>query len=92
MNNEELMKKFEENVEYLRRNIPPDDIYLFTEQTFMAAMFFLKKWSEHVQISEEMESDKVTRVWVRNILSLEQMRELQIDVQLDLDIEKANEK
>ena len=48
MNKEEIRKKFEENVAYLQRNIPPDDIYLFTEQTFMAALFFLQNTCVHI--------------------------------------------
>lgn len=90
MNKEELLKKFNENVEYLHRNIPPDDIYLFTEQTFMAARFFLQKWAEHVKISEEMEKDNAVKVWVTNIISLEVMRDKGQDVQLDLDVDRMN--
>jgi hypothetical protein len=91
MDKEELLAHFEQNVEYLRRNIPPDDIYLFCEQTYMAARYFLMKWSEHTKISDEMEKDKTTSVWVRNIISLQVMREKNIDVQLDLDVMRENE-
>lgn len=85
MNKEEMKAKFEKNVEYLQRNIPPDDIYLFTEQTFMAALFFLQKWSAWVDILEECK-DPITRKWVTNIMGLLHCRENEVDLTLDLDM------
>ena len=75
MNKEEIRKKFEENVAYLQRNIPPDDIYLFTEQTFMAALYFLQRWSQVANITEEMFRDPVTDKWVKNILNFHESKE-----------------
>lgn len=89
LSKEELLKKFEKNVDYLRRNIPPDDIYIFTEQTFMAALFFLKKWSERADIPEEMAKCPVTAKWVTNILSLQALRDREEDVHLDLDMKSV---
>ena len=89
LSKEELLKKFEKHVEYLRRNIPPDDIYIFTEQTFMAALFFLKKWSEWADITEEMAKCPVTAKWVTNILSLQALRDREEDVHLDLDMKSV---
>ena len=86
MNKEELLQKYYENVEYLRRNIPPDDIYLFTEQTFMAAMFFLKKWSDCENIRAEMARCTIADKWVKNILNLAAVRERKIDLPIDLNI------
>lgn len=86
MNKEEIRKKFEENVAYLQRNIPPDDIYLFTEQTFMAALFFLQRWAKVANITEEMLLDPVTDKWVRNILNFHDSKEKNEDVYLDLNL------
>lgn len=86
MNKEEIYKKFERNVAYLHRNIPPDDIYLFTEQTFMAALYFIHKLNEHVDILEECNKDPVTKKWVSNILGFELYKDQNIDIQLDLDL------
>ena len=86
MNKEEIRKKFEENVAYLQRNIPPDDIYLFTEQTFMAALFFLQRWAKVANITEEMLLDPVTDKWVRNILNFHDSKEKNVDVYLDLNL------
>ncbi len=86
MDKEELKIKFEKSVEYLKRNIPPDDIYLFTEQTFMATLFFLYKWSEWVDINEECSKCPVTRKWVNNIIGFQISKDKEIDIQLDLDL------
>lgn len=86
MNKEELLKKFEKNVQYLKRNVPPDDIYLFAEQTFMAALFFMFKWSAWVDMDEEMRNDEVTKKWVKNILGFQEMKEKDQDIELDLDM------
>lgn len=86
MNKDDLLKKFEENVEYLRRNIPPDDIYIFTEQTYMAAMFFLHKWSTWEDIPAEMARCAITEKWVKNVMALAWHRDRKIDVPIDLNI------
>ena len=91
MNKEEIFEKFEKNVAYLKRNVPPDDIYMFAEQTFMAAFFFIKKWSEHVCVTEECEKSLVVRKWLYNIVLLEYLKDEGIDVQLDLDLERMEE-
>lgn len=89
MNKEELKAKFEKNVEYLKRNVPPDDIYLFAEQTFMATLFFLHKWSEWVDVNEECLADPVAKKWVTNIIGLQMAKDKEIDVNLDLDLKSV---
>lgn len=80
-----MKAKFEANIAYLKRNIPPDDIYMFAEETFMAALFFLHKWSEWVDINEEGKHDPVVKKWVCNIMGLLKCRDEGLDVDLDLD-------
>ncbi len=91
MNRQQMREKFFENIEYLQRNIPPDDIYVFAEETFMAALFFLYKWSKLENIQEQCENDPVSRKWVNNILGLQRAREASIDVSLDLGIESVED-
>lgn len=91
MDKEELRKKFEANVLYLRRNIPPDDIYMFAEQTFMAALFFIHKWSEWENITEDMKRDPVSNKWVRNIVGLQMSRDKGEDLTLDLDLKSVDD-
>ena len=91
MNKQQMREKFFENIEYLQRNIPPDDIYVFAEETFMAALFFLYKWSKLENIQEQCENDLVSRKWVNNILSLQRAREERLDVTLDLGVESVDD-
>jgi len=91
MDNEELLKEFYKNVEWLRDNVPPDDIYLFTEQTFMAALFFLHKWSTHEDLNQASKEDEIARKWIKNILGLLRCREMGINIELDLNLESLEE-
>jgi hypothetical protein len=70
LNKQEFVRQFEENVAYLRRNVPPDDIYLFAEQLFMGAMFFLMHWNEHEDVTEVCQYDKIADRFIKNIAGL----------------------
>lgn len=87
MNKEEMRKHFEENVEYLRRNIAPDDIYLFSEQTFMAALYFLHRFAGLADVDEECQKCEICRKYVSNILGFHKIKVLKIDGKLDLDMD-----
>lgn len=91
MNKKEMKEKFEKNVEFLKKNIPPDDIYLFAEQTFMAALYFIYKWSEWVDIHEECLKDPVAKKWISNIGGFQMCKDQGDDVQLDLNLESVEE-
>ncbi len=91
MNKDEIRKKFEENVAYLERNVPPDDIYMFTEQTFMAAMYFMQRWAEWVDLKEEAAKDPIAKKWMMNIMGLAVMKDKNQDIQLDLDLKSVEE-
>ncbi len=85
MNKEEMKAKLEKNVEYLRRNIPPDDIYLFCEHVFTASVFFLHKWSCLVDLNEECARNPVVKRWVTNIINFQKCKEQELDVDVDFD-------
>ena len=91
MTKKELLKEFEKNVDYLRRNIPPDDIYMFCEQTFMAALYFLSKLTDHIDLEEEANESEVFKKWATNILGLKMCQEANTDISLDLDIDRLGE-
>ncbi len=91
MDKNQLKKQFEDNVNYLRRNIPPDDIYLFCEQTFMATMFFLKKWSEVVDIEQACNDCPITKKWVCNILGFQRLKDADMSVHVDLNLGSIDE-
>ena len=84
MNKEELIKRFEENVNYLKRSIPPDDIYMFAEQTLMASLYFISKWNKCIDLQEECDKDPVSKKWVTNILGFIDCRDRNEEIMLDL--------
>lgn len=86
-----MAEAFEKNVRYLQRNIPPDDIYIFTEQTFMAAVFFLSKWAEWIDLKEECAKCPVVNKWVGNILGFKRLKESGVDLELDLDMKSLED-
>ncbi len=71
----EVMRQYYEDVAWLRRCISPDDIFEFTEQALIAASFFLSKWSDWVDITEEGKKDKEAEAWIRNIISIRLIKE-----------------
>lgn len=87
MNKKEIIEEFERNVVFLRQIIPPDDIYVFTEHTIIAALYFLNKWHEWEDLNDVMEKEMVSRYHIQNILQLVSSREkgetLQINLRLD---------
>ena len=91
MEKDQLRENFERNIKYLQKNIPPDDIYIFSEQTFMAALFFLKKWSEVVNINEELRKDPIAEKWATNIMDLLRYRTDSVDCQLNFGLEDLYE-
>lgn len=87
MNKEEFIKTFEENVLYLEHNIPPDDIYAFAEQTYMAALYFLHVISHNIDIEALMKNDPIARKWISNVMLLLNARDLKEPISLDLKLD-----
>lgn len=90
MKREDILKKFESHCEYLRRNVPPDDIYPFAEQTHMAAMFFLHKLDKLIDVKAQCKIDPSFRQWVNNILGLVVCRDQNVDLMLDLGLDEGD--
>lgn len=91
MNKKEFKAKFEKSIAYIQKTIPADDIYLFTEQTFMAAMYFLLRWSEVVNLQEEAEENEISKKWITNILAFHHCKENEIEINLNLDLDSIDE-
>lgn len=68
MDKAHITDKFEANVRYLRKVVPPDDIYMYAELNFMAALYFLHNWSDLEDLNEKMESCDVAKAWISNIM------------------------
>lgn len=81
---EYFINKFEERVEWLQRNIAPDDIYAFAQQALLGAEFMIYKYNEEVNIGIEMEKDSVLKDWVSNIMSVKTLFDSKKDVKVDI--------
>ena len=64
MNKKDVMEKYKLHVEWMRNNIPPDDIYDFTEQVLMGSVYFFYQCYKHNVINLE---DPITMKWAKNI-------------------------
>lgn len=91
MSKDEILAQFFKNVEFLHKTISPDDIYIFAEQTFMAAMFFLHKYREKVDLKVEKEKDSVLEKYVNNLLMMADAKDHNIECNIDLGMEQMYE-
>lgn len=91
MDKKQLQEEFEKNVKFLQRVVPPDDIYAFAEETYMAALFFLKKWSECEDIKIVAKDDEVAKKYVNNICSFLVCRNKNMDIRINLDLESVED-
>lgn len=71
----DLENKFHRDVDWLYKNIPPDEIYVFAHQSFLAAEYFLWQWSQWVNVIEEAKKDSLTNLWVQNIVGVKLLRD-----------------
>lgn len=63
-------EKFEKEMTWLRENVEEDEIYEFAFRSFLAAEYFLWKWSQWVDLHEEKDKDKIAEVLMKNIMSV----------------------
>lgn len=82
---ERLIEQYKSDVEWLKRNIPPEQIYDFAEQSLMAATFFLAQWDDWVDLDEECDKSPVAKAWISNVLKLRHARQLGIDEKISTD-------
>ena len=86
MEKKQFKKQFYENVDFIQRNIAPDDIYIFTEQTLMAAVFFLHIITKFCDLEEECNNNIVLKKYVANVLGFEKLKKDKKDVRVDMDL------
>lgn len=91
MTKDELRKMFEDNILYIQKTVPPDDIYAFTEETIMAALYFLNRWSHLEDLVEVCKEDEVAKKWIVNIMAFVKARELKIEMTVGLGLEEMDE-
>lgn len=91
MDKEELKELFEKNVRYIQKTVPPDDIYIFAEQTLMASMYFLRTIAEYKGIADLAGEDPIFDKWVRNVGYFFMAQQEDLDMTLDLKMDELDE-
>ena len=86
MDKKQLNELYEKNVGWLRRNVPPDDIYDFAEQTYMAALYFMQRYSYEVDFAKELKNNPITKKWAGNLAGLLRYRDEGRDVKIDMEL------
>ena len=69
------LEKFEKDVNWLRRAVPPDDIYDFAEQTLMACDYFIYKLNELNDLIEEGSKDQLLDGWLKNVMGVRLLKD-----------------
>lgn len=88
MDRQEIFEMFCKNVEFLQKTVPPDDIYIFAEQTFLAALFFLKKYSTLVDIEAEKDKDPAMYKYASNLMLMLDAKEKNLNCKFDLGMDE----
>jgi len=80
MSEEHDEEMFEKNVQYLAKQIPPDDIYIFAEGLLAMSYYFLRQWGKYTDIQEECDEDEITYTYVVNLLRYFYSRDMEMEV------------
>jgi len=83
MTNEEALKRFNDDVEWLKTVVPPEEIYIFANQVLLGAQYFMSRWSDWVDIDKECKLDRETKAWVMNLAGVYKLRALGITEKLN---------
>jgi len=75
MDDRDIKELHKKSVEFLKNNIDVMDIYEFAEQALVFSEFFLKKWNEWVDVSEEGLKDAQVKRYVENLIKLRMLRD-----------------
>ena len=83
---QKLLDQYHIDVQWLRDNIPPDDIYDFAEQALLSAEFFILKWAEWVDVDEERDKDKLVNIWFQNVIGIMALQAESFKTRLNLEM------
>lgn len=72
---------YDKELQWLHDNIPPDDIYAFAYESFIASEYFLWHWSQWVNLHERAAFDANERAWINRICAFRFM--MMVDMQND---------
>jgi hypothetical protein len=66
----EFEEKFHRELQWLKDNIPPDEIYEFALKAFMAGEYFLYRWSKWDDLHEEYQKNQMAALLMYNIMAV----------------------
>lgn len=85
------LDKFQKDVTWLRSAVPPDDIYDFAEQTLMACDYFIAKLNDSMNLLEEAEKDKPLGAWLKNVMGMRILRDMEYDGTINVTLKVPDE-
>lgn len=71
MQQEQFKEEFEKNVEFLKKTIPQDKIYEMAEKFYMAAMFFMFKWSDWEDVEDYIKHNPTADYYIGNFSKIQ---------------------
>jgi len=82
----EELNLIEKDVQFIKKTIPPDDIYMFATQVFWFAELFICELYKYPDFEEKVNSDKALNKAVHNICSfgiaMEDDKKISLDMRL----------
>lgn len=82
---EKLLRSFELYVSWLRNNIPPDDIYEFTQQLLLACAVFMRDIEFSEDFKKKMDENFELLVWYTNVSALLDAQGKGIPIKINFD-------
>ena len=86
----EYAEKYQRHVDWIRRNIAPDDIYDFAQQSLMASIYLLKVLDDEDILIRCLEN-KITLKWCQNIISVAVKQDEDEDCPVNLKLDELYE-
>ncbi len=84
MEKEELDKLLEKDVLYLQRNIAPDDIYLFAQNSLLCSYLLAFELMKIVGKENFEDLPKITQRCLQNVSRFKYNQQCEIDMDIDL--------
>lgn len=82
-NNASVLKQYEDNVAWIKRNVSEEKIYEFAEQALMGAEFFLAKLLNEEYIDDILLAENLVKKWRNNIFKIRFYQKNDVDIPID---------
>lgn len=90
MNPEEKLKNreyFEKNIQWIKKNVAPDDIYIFAEILLACGKYFFDQWTDLIDYEAEIEKNPASRHFIINFAKIVMAQSQDADFQVKLNID-----